>query len=137
MTSGGAVMLPSGEIVTPVPPSPVDPELEDAPLEPPDDPPDPLELPPEPLLLPPPLLDPPPLLLLCPPELPDEDEPSPRGMPPGEVPPPEHPSATARHDSRAIFDSFMTNSRLLVGARQRTRGRQNEASAHGSPWRTY
>jgi hypothetical protein len=116
MTSGGAMMPPSGRIVTPVPPSPVVPEL-DEPPDPLDDPPEPLELPPEPLLLPPPLLlDPPPLLLLSPEELPDEeDDMLPVPWPLGLEAACEHPSATARDDRAAIFDSFMTNSRLLMG----------------------
>ncbi len=110
MTSGGAVMLPSGAMVTPVPPS-SPPELD---VDVPDDPEDPEDAP---LLLdaPPPLLVPelPPLLSepLLPPDpelpLPEEFEPLPLTSGPEVVFPDEQPMTTARLTNAAIVVSFM------------------------------
>ncbi len=116
------MMLPSGAIVTPVPPSPgADPELEDAdPLDPPDELPELLEAPELPPLPVPPLLLEPPLLPLAPP-LPDPDVEPPLLEPssPVVVLLEEHPNRTARHNKAALFDNIMVNPRFL-GSRRRS-----------------
>jgi len=117
MTSGGAVMLPSGPMITPVPPSPTLPELDvEPPDEPPDEPPLPLEVP---LLLgePPLLPDPPPLLLVPElPPLPDEPE---LVLPwfPCVLPLDEQPRTTVSDTKAAIVVIFMVKLDSLTGAR--------------------
>jgi hypothetical protein len=106
-------------MMTPVPPSPLDPELDVLPLDPPDDPPEP---PLEAVLPPPPLLEDPPWLVLEPPELPDDELDSSPGVRSVLVTGAacEHPDRTARQQ-QAIIESFIANSRLLAVARKRVR----------------